>query len=69
MPTPRSIGALEFSCVVLGIEAEDKMLKTASVELLVARTICSGKYLVIVGSSISDVQAAIHSGMQEPTSL
>ena len=65
MPTPRSIGALEFSCIVLGIEAEDKMLKTASVELLVARTICSGKYLVIVGGSISDVQAAIHSGMQK----
>ncbi len=65
MPTPRSIGAVEFSSIGLGIEAQDEMLKTASVEVLVARTICSGKYLVIVGGSVSDVQAAIRSGLQK----
>ncbi len=65
MATPRSIGALEFSCIGLGIEAQDEMLKAASVEVLVARTICSGKYLVIVGGSVSDVQAAIRSGLQK----
>ena len=27
------------------------MLKAASVELLIARTICSGKYLIVVGGS------------------
>ena len=65
MPTPRSIGALEFSCIGFGIEAEDEMLKAASVELLVARTICSGKYLVVLGGSVSDVQAAIRAGLAE----
>src|SRR4051812_20631405 len=65
MPTPRSIGALEFSCIGFGIEAEDEMLKAASVELLVARTICSGKYLVVLGGSVSDVQAAIRVGLQK----
>jgi len=65
MPTPRSIGALEFSCIGLGFEAQDEMLKAATVELLVARTICSGKYLMIVGGSVSDVQSAVRSGLEK----
>lgn len=63
MTTPRSIGAIEFSSIGLGYLAEDEMLKAASVELLIARTICSGKYLVIVGGSVSDVQAAVRAGL------
>lgn len=64
MPTPRSIGAMEFSSIGVGYQAEDEMLKAASVELLIARTICSGKYLVIVGGSVSAVEAAVHAGAQ-----
>jgi microcompartment protein CcmL/EutN len=63
MPVPRSIGALEFSCIGLGFEAQDEVLKAASVELLIARTICSGKYLLVIGGSVSDVQAAVHTGL------
>jgi microcompartment protein CcmL/EutN len=65
MALPRSIGALEFSSIGIGYLAQDEMLKAASVELLVARTICSGKYLVIVGGSVSDVQSSIRSGMNK----
>ena len=62
MPSPKSIGALELSSIGLGYRAEDEMLKAASVELLIARTICSGKYLVIVGGSVGNVEAAIQTG-------
>ena len=62
MASPKSIGALELSSVGLGYQAQDEMLKAASVELLIARTICSGKYLVIIGGSVSDVEAAIQTG-------
>lgn len=65
MAMPKSIGALEFSCIGFGFEAQDEMLKAASVELLIARTICSGKYLVVVGGSVSDVQAAVRAGLQK----
>jgi microcompartment protein CcmL/EutN len=65
MARPRSIGAVEFSSIGLGIEAQDEMLKAASVGVLVARTICSGKYLVVVVGSASDVQAAIRCGLQK----
>ena len=62
MATKTSIGAMEFSSIGIGYQAEDEMLKAASVELLIARTICSGKYLVVVGGSVSDVEAAIQAG-------
>lgn len=39
------------------------MLKAASVDVLVARTICSGKYLIVVGGGVSDVEAAIQAGL------
>lgn len=63
MLTPRSIGALEFSSIGIGYQAQDEMLKAASVELLIARTICSGKYLTILGGSVSSVEAAVRAGL------
>jgi microcompartment protein CcmL/EutN len=63
MSIPKSVGAIEFSSVGIGYQAEDEMLKAASVELLIARTICSGKYLVVVGGTVSDVEAAIQAGL------
>jgi microcompartment protein CcmL/EutN len=64
MPIPKSVGAMEFSSIGLGYQAQDEMLKAATVELLIARTICSGKYLVVVGGSVSDVEAAIEAGLK-----
>ncbi len=63
MPIPKSIGAVELSSVGVGYRVEDEMLKAASVELLIARTICSGKYLIVLGGSVSDVEAAIAAGL------
>ena len=63
MPTPKSIGAIELSSIGIGYQVQDEMLKAASVEMLIARTICSGKYLIVIGGSVSDVQAAIQAGL------
>jgi microcompartment protein CcmL/EutN len=63
MATLQSIGAIELSSIGIGYKVEDEMLKSASVEVLIARTICSGKYLVIVSGSVSDVEAAIQTGL------
>jgi microcompartment protein CcmL/EutN len=61
---PKSIGAIELSSIGIGYLIEDEMLKAASVELLIARTICSGKYLIVIGGSVSDVEAAIQAGLK-----
>jgi microcompartment protein CcmL/EutN len=63
MPVPKAIGAIELSSVGIGYQIEDQMLKAASVELLIARTICSGKYLIVVGGAVSAVEAAISAGL------
>jgi microcompartment protein CcmL/EutN len=60
----RSIGLLELSSVASGFTAVDAMLKTAQVDVLLARTICSGKYLAIIGGDVASVQAAVEAGSQ-----
>src|SRR5512134_2443294 len=57
-----SIGLLELSSVATGFLAQDAMLKAAPVELLLGRTICSGKYIVAVGGDVAAVRAAVESG-------
>jgi microcompartment protein CcmL/EutN len=63
MPIPKSIGVIELSSIGIGYRVEDEMLKAAKVELLIARTICSGKYLIVLGGSVSDVEAAVRAGL------
>ena len=63
MATPTSIGAIELSSIGIGYQIEDEMLKAASVNLLIARTICSGKYLIVIGGGVSDVEAAVQAGL------
>jgi microcompartment protein CcmL/EutN len=59
---PDTIGILEVSSIGLGFAAEDAMLKAAEVELLLARTICSGKYLVVVAGDVASVRASMEAG-------
>lgn len=57
-----SIGLLELSSVAAGMLVTDTMLKAASVELLIHRTICSGKYLILVGGDVAAVEASVEAG-------
>jgi microcompartment protein CcmL/EutN len=45
----RSIGLLELTSIASGYVVADTVLKAANVELLLSRSICSGKYLVLCG--------------------
>ena len=57
-----AIGMIELSSVATGFAVEDAMLKAASVELLMARSICSGKFLVVVAGDVSSVKSALEAG-------
>lgn len=57
-----SIGLVEVSSVAVGYLTEDAMLKAAPVELLLARSICSGKYLVVVSGDVASVAASVDAG-------
>ncbi len=58
-----SIGVIELSSVAAGFLVADTMLKAGDVKLYLSRSICSGKYMVLVGGSASAVESAIASGI------
>ena len=58
-----TIGLLEFTSIAKGIEATDAMLKKAQVDLLLAKTICSGKYLTIITGYVQAVEDAVSAGI------
>jgi microcompartment protein CcmL/EutN len=57
-----SIGLIELSSVATGFGVEDAMLKAGKIQLLMARSICSGKYLIVVSGDVASVQAALLAG-------
>jgi microcompartment protein CcmL/EutN len=48
--------------VATGYVVEDVMLKAGSVQLLMARSICSGKFLIAVAGDVTSVEAAVEAG-------
>src|SRR5512140_638483 len=58
-----SVGLIETTSIGLGYVAQDAMLKAADVKLLLARTICSGKYIVAVTGPVAETTAAVEAGV------
>ncbi len=58
-----SIGLIELSSIAAGFQAGDAMLKAAGVEMVLARSICSGKYMVLVRGDVAEVEAAVAAGV------
>ena len=58
------LGALEFSSIVAGYMAMDAMVKTAPVKIIEARTISSGKYLIIFTGDVASVEYAFNKGIE-----
>jgi microcompartment protein CcmL/EutN len=64
MESTPSLGMIETSNVVRGIEAADAMLKAAAVELVLNRSVCSGKYVVLVQGDVGAVQSSVAAGAE-----
>jgi bacterial microcompartment shell protein len=61
-PRGPAIGMLETSSIAKGIEATDAMMKRANVDLLMTTIVPRGKYLVLVGGQVADVEQALRAG-------
>jgi microcompartment protein CcmL/EutN len=59
-----SIGLIELGSIAAGYQVTDAMLKAADVELMLARSICSGKYMVMVRGDVAAVKSAVDAGVQ-----
>ena len=65
MSSKAAVGAIELSSIGIGFRVQDALLKAASVDLLIARTICAGKYLIVFAGTVSDVEAAMQTAQSE----
>ncbi len=59
-----SIGLIEMGSIASGMQAADIMLKTSEVELILSRTICSGKYMTLIGGEVAAVNSAVNHAVE-----
>ena len=55
----KAIGLVEVKSVAKGIKVTDEMLKSAGVFLIQSGAVCPGKFVTIVGGSLSSIQASV----------
>lgn len=58
----KAIGFVELISIAKGIEAADAMLKVAQVDILDAKPICPGKYIVLISGDVSAVENSVRAG-------
>lgn len=59
-----AIGFVEFNSVAAGIFATDAMAKKSEVEILDSRSVCPGKYIILVGGLTGPVDEAMQAGLE-----
>lgn len=60
----QAIGMIELTSIAVGHGVQDAMLKAADVRQQMARTICSGKYIVVVSGNVAAVRASVAAGLE-----
>lgn len=61
----RTLGMLEFTSIAKGIEIADVVLKAAEVELIVCRTICPGKFMILITGEVGAVEEALENAEKQ----
>jgi len=59
-----AVGFLETSSIAKGIDATDAMMKQADVELLMTTIVPRGKYLIMIGGMVADVESSMRAGRE-----
>ena len=58
----KAIGLIELNSVATGVQCADDMLKASEVELLMARSACPGRYLIMIAGDTGSVQNSVDVG-------
>ncbi|MHC1750196.1 MAG: BMC domain-containing protein [Cellulosilyticaceae bacterium] len=58
----RSIGAIEFRSISKGIEVANEMVKKVSVEIIYLKTVCPGKFVVMVTGDEGEITETVTYG-------
>lgn len=57
-----ALALIDFSSIAAGIEAADAMVKRAPIDVIRAGTVQPGRYLVLIGGTVADVQESLGAG-------
>jgi microcompartment protein CcmL/EutN len=57
-----ALALLEFSSIATGINAADAMVKRAPIAIIKTGTVQPGKYLVLIGGEVADVEESLAAG-------
>ncbi len=60
----RSIGLIELTSIARGYEVADALLKAADVKIMFNRSICPGKFMVMVAGKTEAVNSSIEVGLE-----
>lgn len=64
-----AIGLIESNSIAKGIEFADVMAKTAAITILVTKSICPGKYIVLIGGDVSSVTQSVNAALDVAPSV
>jgi microcompartment protein CcmL/EutN len=59
-----ALALLEFNSIATGIQAADGMAKRAPIEVIRTGTVQPGKYLVLIGGEVADVEESLGRGRE-----
>jgi microcompartment protein CcmL/EutN len=59
-----ALALIDFSSIAVGIEAADAMVKRAEIAVIRAGTVQPGRYLVLIGGSVAEVQESLDAGRE-----
>lgn len=59
-----SIGLIELNSIARGIETGDVMLKAGNVDLIFAKPVCPGKFMVLVHGDVGAINTAMEAGLE-----
>jgi len=59
-----ALALIDFSSIAVGIEAADAMVKRAEIAVIRAGTVQPGRYLVLIGGTVAEVQESLDAGRE-----
>lgn len=59
-----ALALLEFGSIAVGMQAADAMVKRAPIDTIRSGTVHNGKYLVLIGGQVADVEESLSAGRE-----
>lgn len=59
-----ALALLEFSSIAAGVFAADAMVKRATLQVIHAGTVQPGRYLVLIGGEVAEVEESVKAGLE-----